>query len=189
MISLNETFETEIYNSSCRSESCWDVNKCSSLGNFRVHMDIISQFNVAGSSQILNNPSIEFYELYKWIKSSSYFTNNEQEACIRLPAVDFLAYSKTQDPMDQALLGQQMQQEDTWRNGINNVFFNFIPPISAKNGLATGFQALPIGNSLIASASLRHSTLRFGFDVPIPYYSKAIEKFKNGGERIEINNS
>ena len=72
----------------------------------------------------------------------------------------------------------------TSSKGLIDVFFNFIPPISTKNGLATGFESLPIGNSLIASASLRHSTLRFGFDVPIPYYSKAIEKFKNGGEWV-----
>ena len=65
-----------------------------------------------------------------------------------------------------------MQKDVNWDSGLNNVIFNFHPPISSKTGVATGFNDLPIGRSLIASSSLRHSTIRFGMDVPIPYYSK-----------------
>ena len=71
-------------------------------------------------------------------------------------------------------LGQYIQSSEYWSDGTNSIFFNFLPPISENSGLATNFKGLPIGNSLIASASLRHSTIRFGLDVAIPYYSNAI---------------
>ena len=39
-------------------------------------------------------PSTEFYELYTFLRNSSYFTEDVNQACIRFPAVDTLAYRK-----------------------------------------------------------------------------------------------
>ena len=70
-----------------------------------------------------------------------------------------------------------MQQDASFGDGTNMIFFNLLPPMSPKSGSAVGFKDLPIGKSLIASASLRHSTIRYGLDVAIPYYSQAIKHF------------
>ena len=88
-LTLDPKFKAAPYNATCRSESCWNVLKCSSLGNFRVHMDLISRIEVIEDDLTFHGyPSIEFYQLYKWIKNSPYYTDKVEESCIRLPGKD-----------------------------------------------------------------------------------------------------
>ena len=128
--------------------------------------------------------SVEFYELYTWLKNSKFYTDDPKEACLRFPTIDFLAYSRVMK--NENLIGQYVQDQADWSHGTNNIFFNFLPPIGVNSGMATGFKGLPIGNSLIASSSLRHSTIRFGLDVAIPYYSHAIQHFSYGSTIFNI---
>ena len=136
---------------------------------------MISSLLIENEKQIY--PSIEFYEFYKWIKASPYYTDNVEESCIRIPSLDLLSYYKIQKYEKQ--IGEYLQNRTSWNDGLNNVIFNFYPPMSTLNGMATGFDSIPSGKSLIASSSLRHSTVRYGMDVPIPYYSKMVDIFVN----------
>jgi len=170
-------FVPTLYNKICRSESCWNVLKCSSLGNFKVHVDLLSTFLIEKELESKIFPSIEFYELYKWIKSSPYYTEKVEESCIRIPAIDLLSYGRVQKFENE--IGEFIQNRSSWNDGLNNVVFNFHSPMSNITGKADTFENLPSGKSLIASSSLRHSTVRYGFDVPIPYYSKLVDKFSN----------
>ena len=108
--------------------------------------------------------SMEFFKLYKWLKSSPYYTDNAETACIKISNVDFLILSRIEHGARQ--IGQFLSSEPYWRQGQYSLFLNFV--------LNSDLSKLPTGKGLIASADFRHSNIRFGFDIPIGYYSELI---------------
>ena len=119
------------------------------------------------------SPSIEHYRLYKWIRNSSYFTESSEEACIIIPAFDL--FSLRTERRFRQKIEQHLQSEINWNNGNNNIIFNLDPPFDLENEKTEVIPKFSSGNALIASPNLRNSNVRFGMDVPIPYYSRAID--------------
>ena len=182
IVSSSSQYIVTKYDTKCRSDICWNIMKCSTMDTFKVHVDLISSLSIVKSNEdniplLELFPSIEFYELYKWIKNSPYHTENIEEACITIPAFDLLSYSRIEKHEKE--IGEFIQNRTSWNKGFNNAIFNFQPP-SNMNG--TQFEQFPSGKSIIASSSLRHSNIRNGFDVPIPYYSKMVNLFKSNSQ-------
>lgn len=118
--------------------------------------------------------SIEFYKLYKWLRSSPYFTDNDETACVKISNIDFLVLSNIQHGLRE--IGQFISSGHYWRQGQNTIFPNFLINSDLTN--------LPTERGMIASADFRHSNIRLGFDIPISYYSELIS-FLNPLESID----
>ena len=103
------------YKSSCRWESCFDIFNCTKINIYLYPLDR----RTVNSKEITPAVSKEFYQLYKSISSSPYYTENAENACLKIAPYDVLSIST-----ETKKIGTILHSLPNWNHGKNFLFFN-----------------------------------------------------------------
>lgn len=147
----------------CRMETCFDFNRCNT--DFKVY---IYPENEVEENE-LSNKSPLYQKILDVIVESRYFTNDPNQACLFVIAIDTL----DRDPLSPNYVRNvpvKLQKLKYWKGGQNHIIFNLYSgtwPHYVEDDL--GFDT---GKAILAKASMSITSLRSGFDVSIPLFPK-----------------
>ena len=68
--------------------------------------------------------SNEFYNFYKWLGESKYYTNDPSNACIRIPPIDFFNLRKIKGK--EKIIGSILKQQNNWNYGKNSLILSLM---------------------------------------------------------------
>ncbi|CAK8683774.1 unnamed protein product [Clavelina lepadiformis] len=151
-------------NRKCRMESCFDVELCHRRG-FKIYV-----YPNSGEKMSPNYKSI-----IASIRSSHYYTNNPEQACLYVLSYDTL----DRDPLSSDYihnLGAKISQLKYWNNGKNHIVFNLYSGTWPDYLEDLGFN---LGEAILAKASFGDNFYRTGFDISFPLFGKT-HPFKQG---------
>ena len=152
----------------CGHSNCFDLYRCDTVlnGHIRVYVYPIRKYVDSSGVSISKPFSREFQEIIEAIVSSPFYTSNAKEACLFVPALDFL----TQESLRLEESSQVLNSLLFWgrTNGSNHLIFNFIPGTFPEYKRRLEIKT---GRAIIASGGFDTSTFRSGFDVAIPVFS------------------
>lgn len=148
----------------CRMETCFDFSKCGNDPKVYVYPT--------------DGPvSPSYRKVLSAVRESHYVTQDPNEACLYLPAVDTLDADPL-SPEHVPDVGAKLSRLPYWNNGRNHLIFNLYAgtwPDYAEDAL--GFEP---GEAILARASASETIFRQGFDVSLPLFHK--EHPERGGE-------
>ena len=150
----------------CRMSNCFNITMCR-LNGFRVY--VYPQENRLTSSK--------YNEILRALRSSRYYTDSPERACLFVLAIDTLDRDRlsTEFVPD---IQSQIDKLKWWRGGVNHIIFNLYSgtwPDYNENGL--GFD---VGKAILAKASISRLNYRPGFDISFPLFHKELSY--RGGE-------
>jgi len=151
---------------SCRMSNCFNATPCRLYG-FRVYVYPEGD----------RPPSARYTEVLRALRSSRYYTEDPERACLFVFSIDTLDRDRLSNeyvPSIQSLIDSLRW----WRGGVNHVVFNLYAgtwPDYNENGL--GFD---VGKAILAKASISRLHYRTGFDVSFPLFHKELKS--RGGE-------
>ena len=149
----------------CRMETCFDFSRCTN--GFKVYV-------YPQQDKI----SFTYGEILRAIRSSRYYTTNQEEACVLIPSLDTLDRDKLSKEYVNNLQAK-LDDLEHWNNGWNHLVFNLYSgtwPDYAEDDL--GF---PVGKAMLAKASISDEYYRPMFDISFPLFHK--EHAYRGGEQ------
>lgn len=150
----------------CRMSNCFNASLC--RHGFLVH--------VHPNDASVGSVSSKYGEILRALKSSRYYTDDPERACLFVLAVDTL----DRDRLSAEYVSNIQAQIDSlewWRGGVNHVVFNLYSgtwPDYNENGLGFNF-----GRAMLAKASTSRLHYRPGFDISFPLFHKELS-FRGG---------
>jgi len=153
------------HDAGCRMFNCFNVTPCR-LHGFRIYVYPDGD----------RPPSDKYAEVLRALRSSRYYTDDPQRACLFVLSIDTL----DRDRLSNEYVPNIQSQIDSlrwWRGGVNHVVFNLYSgtwPDYNENGL--GFD---VGKAMLAKASISRLHYRTGFDISFPLFHKEL-KFRGG---------
>lgn len=149
----------------CRMSSCFNATPCRLYG-FRVYVYPDGD----------RPPSDKYAEVLHALRSSRYYTEDPERACLFVLSIDTL----DRDRLSNEYVPNIQSHIDSlrwWRGGVNHVVFNLYSgtwPDYNENGL--GFN---VGKAMLAKASISRLHYRTGFDISFPLFHKELN-FRGG---------
>ena len=83
----------------------------------------MSAFNIFRNNQVTPAISREFYQFYKWLSESKYFSANPASACIRIPPIDLFSLHRVKDKEN--FIGALLKKQPHWNQGRNTLILSF----------------------------------------------------------------
>lgn len=151
-------------NKKCRMETCFDFTRC--RNSFKVY--VYPEVDIE-ESEALSSRSLLYQKILDVIAESRYYTNDPNEACLFIIAIDTLDRD-TLSPDYLRNVPMKLQSLKYWNGGRNHLIFNLYSgswPDYSEDDL--GFDS---GEAILAKASASVSALRPGFDISIPLFVK-----------------
>ena len=159
-------------NRKCRMESCFDLELCRRRG-FKIYVYADAREKISSNYQSILDA----------IKSSRYYTDNPQQACLYVLSYDTL----DRDPLSKDYihnLGNKVSRLKYWNNGRNHVIFNLYSGTWPDYLEDVGFS---LGEAILAKASFSDTYYRTGFDVSLPLFGKTHPFFQGPGGLLKSN--
>lgn len=153
----------------CRWSNCWDVFNCSTL---TVHTPPLEHYSTKTHGQVTPAISREFYQFYKWLSESKYFSANPASACIRIPPIDLFSLHRVKDK--EKAIGALLKKQPHWNQGRNTLILSF--------NRQPQEHWIPSGQAVLASSGLTDSNLRFDFDIPVSFYSHFLQPIASSNQ-------
>ncbi|KAF0306498.1 Exostosin-2 [Amphibalanus amphitrite] len=139
----------------CSHFTCLNVYRCGGPHRRRVAVYVYPYARYAGETRHseLAPLSREYYDMLRAVRESEFFTEDPEEACLLLPAVDTLSNRISEEMTVRALASLPH-----WNDGENHLVFSVWP--------ASGQERL--GRALLAGAGLSSLVHRHKYDVSLP---------------------
>ena len=150
--------ENGITTEHCTMGTCFNIQKCSQLPEFRVYV-------YPPEDNLKISPLFE--KILRVIKSSRYYTTNPEEACLFVPSYDTLDRDKHSKDYLKSL--PKLRSLPYWNGGENHMIFN------QYAGTWPDYQEkldFDFGKAIVAKSSFTISHFRAGFDVSLPLMHK-----------------
>ncbi len=160
----NQKSTRTIMNKKCRMETCFDFARCRNAFKVYVYPETDLEEN-----DMLSSKSVLYQKILDVISESRYYTNNPNDACLFIIAIDTL----DRDPLSEDYIRNvplRLQSLKHWNGGRNHLIFNLYSgswPHYEEEDL--GFDS---GEAMLAKASISVTALRPGFDISIPLFPK-----------------
>jgi len=158
----------------CRLSTCFDLSRC--RHGFTVH--------IHPSPEAAPFISYKYSEILKALRSSRYYTDDPERACIFVLGIDTLDRDRLSTEYVPNIRSK-IESLRWWRGGVNHVVFNQYSgtwPDYNEDGL--GFN---VGRSMLAKASTSRLFYRPGFDISFPLFHREHRFY--GGEPGALTNS
>ncbi|EDV20368.1 uncharacterized protein TRIADDRAFT_1026, partial [Trichoplax adhaerens] len=152
----------------CRMSNCFNYSRC--IGRpFKVYV-------YDGN----NKMSDSYARVVRTIQNSPYYTNQPDQACLFVLAVDTLDRDKSSE--DYVNRVSKISSHKLWNRGYNHIIFNLFAgtwPDYAED------LSLSLENAILIKASFSDSTYRLGFDISWPLFGKdyPLHNLQNDGRQ------
>ena len=155
----------------CRMDNCFDFSRC--RNGYKVYIYPLPDYP---------SPSEAYQQIINVIKSSQFYTDDADEACIYISSLDTLDRDHLSADYVHNLQAQ-LTSLPHWNDGRNHVIFNLYsgtwPDYSENFGM-------DIGYAMLAKASVSTHKFRAGFDISLPLFHKTLPE--RGGEESRLMN-
>lgn len=141
----------------CRMETCFDIEKCRALPEYKVFV-----------YPIQDRLSTSYGKILSTIQESRYFTSDPNLACLYILAIDTLDRD-IRSPDFLKNLQSRVNSLSTWNNGRNHLIFNLYSGTWPEYNEDLGFD---FGEAILAKASFSVANFRHGFDISLPLFPK-----------------
>ncbi|XP_039258887.2 exostosin-1b-like [Styela clava] len=142
----------------CRMDTCFDFERCHANG-FKVYIY---------PEPDGEKTSANYRNILDAIRTSRYYTENPEKACLFVLAYDTLDRDKLSDDYIKKL-GSKVSRLKYWNNGRNHLIFNLYSGTWPDYLEDLNFD---IGEAILAKASLSKASYREGFDISLPLFGK-----------------
>lgn len=153
-----QTQEPDVDNDHCTMGTCFNIQKCKQLSEFRVYVY---------PSDSNRKVSPLFEKILRVIRSSRYYTADPEEACLFVPSYDTLDRDK--HSKDYLKNMPKLSSLPYWNGGENHLIFNQYAGTWPDYYEILDFD---FGKAIIAKSSFNISHFRMGFDVSLPLMHK-----------------
>ncbi|TRY72016.1 hypothetical protein TCAL_09607 [Tigriopus californicus] len=165
---LSPPYHSHATQTTCNHFTCFNVYRCRTHHQqLRVHVSRPEIF-IDPQGQEVAPWTQEFIQILEAIEASPYYTPEAHEACVFVPAMDFL----NENDVQVAASGAALAMGSDWDEGRNNLVFTMLPGSPPQFSPSLG---VPHGRAMVAGAGLNTWSYRKGFDIALPTFSPEVQ--------------